>query len=287
MPKIALIQSKASPAREENHAKALQKIEEAAKAGAKIICLQELYQTLYFCQSEDHDCFDLAEEIPGPTTESFAEIAKRLEVVIVAPYFEKRAKGLYHNSAVVIDANGSLVGTYRKMHIPDDPNFYEKFYFTPGDLGFKSFKTRYGKVGVLICWDQWFPEAARLTTLQDCDILFYPTAIGWHESETDQVRSVQKNAWQVVQQGHSVANEVFVAAVNRGGQEGELTFWGSSFVSSPFGTVLAQASETDEEILITDCDFKEIETTRQHWPFLRDRRIDAYDGLTQRYLDNK
>jgi len=263
--------------------KTIEKIEHAASRGAKIICLQELFRTPYFCQSEDHANFRFAEPIPGPTTALLSKVAQKHRLVIIAPLFEKRTQGIYHNSAVVIDADGKLLGTYRKMHIPDDPNFYEKFYFTPGDKGFPTFKTKYAKIGVLICWDQWFPEAARLTALQGAQILFYPTAIGWHHSDKA-VAKDQKLGWETVQRGHAVANEMFVAVTNRVGREGDLTFWGNSFVSDPFGKVMACAG-TKEENLIVECDLDEIERTRQHWPFFRDRRVDAYEPITARFLD--
>ncbi len=282
--KIGLVQMRCASEKTANVRKAVEKIREAADKGAQIVCLQELFASLYFCQTETHSLFDLAEPVPGPTVETLREVAREKSVVLIAPVFEKRAEGVYHNSAVVIDADGSVLGLYRKMHIPDDPNFYEKFYFSPGDLGFKSFDTRYGKIGVLICWDQWFPEGARLTALTGAQILFYPTAIGWHKSDAG-VAKDQHSAWQTVQRGHAVANEVFVAAVNRVGPEGDLTFWGKSFVADPFGKVIAEAGESSEEILLVECDFARVEDTRRHWPFLRDRRIDAYGGLTSRYLD--
>jgi N-carbamoylputrescine amidase len=282
--KIGLVQARCTADKPANLRKAEEKVREAADKGAQIICLQELFSTLYFCQSETHDFFDLAEPLPGPSVEALSAVAREKSVVIIAPVFEKRAEGIYHNSAAVIDADGTVLGLYRKMHIPDDPNFYEKFYFTPGDLGFKSFQTRYGKIGVLICWDQWFPEAARLTALTGAQILFYPTAIGWHQNDAALAKD-QHSAWQTIQRGHAVANEVFVAAANRVGKEGDLTFWGKSFVSDPFGKVIAEASESDEEILIVECDLGRIEETRRYWPFLRDRRVDAYGGITSRFLD--
>jgi N-carbamoylputrescine amidase len=281
---LGLIQMQASADPETNLRNAVQKIREAAQKGAQIICLQELFRTPYFCQSEDHENFKCAEPIPGPTTKVLADVARRENVVIIAPVFEKRVEGIYHNSAAVIDADGTLLGTYRKMHIPEDPCFYEKFYFAPGDKGFQVFATKYARIGVLICWDQWFPEAARLTALRNAQILFYPTAIGWHASDRD-VFKTQLEAWQVVQRGHAVANEVFVAVANRVGRDGELTFWGNSFVAGPFGQMLATASQEKEESLIVPCDLTQIEQTRQHWPFFRDRRIDAYSELTSRFLD--
>jgi N-carbamoylputrescine amidase len=283
--KLGLVQMTAAPNAAAGLKKAEEKVIEAAKNGAQIICLQELFRTHYFCQTYDPKHFELAETIPGPSTEALSKIAKQHGVVIIASLFEKRTEGVYHNTAVVLDADGSLAGKYRKMHIPDDPHFYEKFYFTPGDLGFQVFQTRFAKIGVLVCWDQWFPEAARLTVLQGAQILFYPTAIGWHEAEPADVAKGQLTGWQIVQRGHAVANEVFVAAVNRIGKEGPVKFWGNSFVSDPFGTVMAQAGEDKEETLIVECDLAKIEETRLGWPFLRDRRIDAYAPITSRFLD--
>lgn len=283
--KLGLIQAACSGDKEANLKAALQEIKSLASRGAQIICLQELFSTLYFCQSEDHSQFSLAEAPDGPTIQAMQSAAKENDVVIIVPYFEKRTEGLYHNSAVVIDADGTVLGNYRKMHIPDDPNFYEKFYFTPGDLGFRVFKTKYARVGVLICWDQWFPEAARLTALQGAQILFYPTAIGWHENDAA-VADDQRQAWQTIQRSHSIANEVFVASVNRVGKEGDLTFWGHSFVSDPFGKILSEASGDKAETMIVGCELDAIEQTRQGWPFLRDRRIDAYDPITRRFLDS-
>lgn len=270
---------------EENLAKALERIRTAANQGAQIVCLQELFRSRYFCQSEDTACFRLAEPIPGPTTEALSRIAAEYEIVLVASLFEQRAEGLFHNTAAVFDADGSLLGKYRKMHIPDDPLYYEKFYFTPGDLGFQSFQTRYAKIGVLVCWDQWFPEGARLTALSGAQILFYPTAIGWHLTEATEERQAQHQAWEIIQRSHAVANGVYVAAVNRVGQEGGLQFWGASFVSDPFGRLAVRASHNEEEILMAPCDLTRLDTVRQNWPFLRDRRIDAYTNLTKRYLD--
>lgn len=283
--KVGLVQMACSEDVKANREKAVEKIREAALKGGKIIALQELFSSLYFCQSEETKSFALAETIPGATTQTLCQLAKELDIVIVASLFEKRAEGIYHNTAVVIDADGTLVGKYRKMHIPDDPNYYEKFYFTPGDLGFKTVQTKYGCLGVLVCWDQWFPEAARLTAMQGAQILFYPTAIGWHTHEEKEVCLGQHDAWEVIQRSHSVANGVFVASVNRVGVEGELKFWGQSFVSDPFGKVLHRAGSEEEEIILVECDLEKITETRQNWPFLRDRRIDAYEGLTQRYLD--
>ncbi|MGQ9806454.1 MAG: carbon-nitrogen hydrolase [Chlorobiales bacterium] len=292
--KIGLVQMSCTASPKENLSKALALIRQAAKKGAKIISLQEMFNTLYFCQTEDYAPFDFAEPIPGKTTEKLCKLAKELKVVLVAPMFEKRAQGVYHNTAAVIDADGSYLGKYRKMHIPDDPGFYEKFYFTPGDLGFKVFKTKYATIGVLICWDQWYPEAARLTALQGAQVLFYPTAIGWATSEHDQtVRDAQHNAWETIQRSHAIANGVFVAVANRVGteyaQDSEtgLEFWGQSFVANPFGAILAKGSNQNEEILLAECDLAQIEFYRQHWPFLRDRRIEMYHNITQRFIDSE
>lgn len=283
--KIALVQMSCAVDPAANLAKAVQHIEAAAKRGAKIVCLQELFRSRYFCQSEDHRNFKLAEAIPGPSTEVLSELARRKKIVIVASLFERRAAGIYHNTAVVLDADGTLAGKYRKMHIPDDPLYYEKFYFTPGDLGFPSFQTCYGKIAVLVCWDQWFPEAARAAALGGAQIIFYPTAIGWIPKEPPAVRQNQRNAWELVQRSHAIANGVFVAAANRVGSEGKIKFWGNSFVTGPLGEIIAHAGDKREEILIANCDLKKIEETRQAWPFLRDRRIDAYGGLLTRSLD--
>ena len=281
---VGLIQRSDQGAPGPNLDQTCEKIEEAASRGAQIICLQELFQSNYFCQTEDPAHFDLAQTIPGPATGTLAELAARLEVVLIIPLFEKRSPGLYHNTAVVVDADGTLLGRYRKMHIPDDPCFYEKFYFTPGDTGFRSFQTRYARIGVLICWDQWFPEAARLTALSGAEILFYPTAIGFQEADRG-VMEKQASAWQTIQRSHAIANGVFLGAVNRVGVEDNITFWGRSFISDPFGEVLAQASDTDPEILVSSCALAAIEDTRQGWPFFRDRRVDAYQGLNQIFLD--
>ena len=281
---VALIQMSMSKNPEDNTAKAISRIEEAAKKGADVICLPELFRSTYFCQEEDPENFRLAEAIPGNTTAVMSKVAKNTNATIIAGIFEKRARGLYHNSAVVIDGSGKLIGAYRKMHIPDDPNYYEKFYFTPGDLGFKSFSTIHGKLGVMICWDQWYPEAARITALQGAQILFYPTAIGWFPEEEDSSSEMQ-NAWETIQRAHGIANGVFVASVNRVGTEGRIRFWGSSFISGPFGEILAKASPDKEEILIAKCDLGKIDDTRHDWPFLRDRRIDAYKGITSRFID--
>lgn len=282
---LGLIQMKAGKDPERNLTKTLGRVRAAARQGAQIVCLQELFRSTYFPQSENVEFFKLAEPVPGPTTEALCRLAEREEIVIVASVFERRSAGIYHNTAVVIDANGSIVGKYRKMHIPDDPCYYEKFYFTPGDLGFPSFQTRYAKIGVLVCWDQWFPEAARLTSLSGAQIIVYPTAIGKLSGDSPGAAKAQRQAWKLVQQGHAVANGVYVAAVNRVGREGKLQFWGSSFVVDPFGGMVAQASDAAEEIVLKRCDLGKIDETRQNWPFLRDRRIDAYDGLTARFLD--
>jgi N-carbamoylputrescine amidase len=276
----------AQPEPQLNLERAMDQIRAAAAQGAQIVCLQELFRSRYFCQTEDTAHFRLAEPIPGPTTESLGPLAASLQIVLIAPVFEQRAPGLYHNSAVIFDADGRQLGLYRKMHIPDDPAYYEKFYFAPGDLGFRSYATRYGTVGVLICWDQWFPEAARLTALTGADILFYPTAIGWHEHERPEVRHAQHEAWELVQRSHAVTNGVFVAAANRVGREGEVMFWGASFVAAPDGQLLARASHDAEALLLATCDLTAIATARQNWPFLRDRRIDAYDALRSRFLDH-
>jgi len=283
--KVGLVQMRAEEDPKANLAKALAGIETAARKRAQVVCLQELFRSRYFPQSEDAKKFRLAETVPGPTTESLSRLARAKGVVIIASLFEKRSSGIYHNTAVVLDADGSVLGKYRKMHIPDDPCYYEKFYFTPGDLGFPSFDTRYARIGVLICWDQWFPEAARLTALSGATILFYPTAIGWLSQEPRSVAKAQREAWELIQRGHAVANGVYVAAVNRVGREGKLRFWGSSFVADPFGEVIARAGGNRDEVLVVPCSFKKIDETRQSWPFLRDRRVDAYGGLTTRFLD--
>lgn len=285
--KIALIQMSCSGNPGENLDKVVARCREAARNGAKIISTQELFRSEYFCQEEKVETFDLAETIPGPSTDVLGPLARELGVVIIASLFERRAPGLFHNTAVVFDADGSLLGLYRKMHIPDDPAFYEKFYFTPGDLGFKSFETRFGKIGVLVCWDQWYPEAARLTALSGAQILFYPTAIGWALGEKDEaVRKAQHDAWETIQRSHAIANGVFVASTNRVGIEAGLEFWGRSFICDPFGERLALGSTGNEEILYADCPLGEVDNTRRHWPFLRDRRIDAYGSITSRYLDS-
>ncbi len=290
--KLGLMQTDVSANPAANLQKTILLVERAAKSGAKIICTQELFRSQYFCQSENHANFKLAEKIPGPSTDVFCQLAKKHQVVIIASLFEKRAAGVYHNTAAIIDADGSLLGSYRKMHIPDDPLYYEKFYFTPGDLGFKSWQTRYAKIGVLICWDQWYPEAARLTALQGAEILFYPTAIGWHPGEKKKHGFNQHHAWETIQRSHAIANGCYVAAVNRIGHEkisgvrGEgIEFWGQSFVAGTSGEIIAEAGDHKEEILIVPVDLAHVDTTRTHWPFLRDRRIDAYGNLTRRFVD--
>jgi N-carbamoylputrescine amidase len=280
---IGLVQMSCAAEPRLNLEKAVERIEEAAKRGAKIVCTQELFASHYPCQVEDPKFFDLAEPIPGPTTERLGALAMARKIVIVASLFERRAAGVYHNTSAVIGEDGRIAGRYRKMHIPDDPRYYEKYYFTPGDLDFVAHPTPNANVGVLVCWDQWFPEAARLTAMAGAQILFYPTAIGWWHGEPDQVRPKQRDAWETIQRSHAIANGVFVAAVNRVGVEGELEFWGNSFVSDPFGEVIARASGKDEETLVVECDLKKIEYTRRNWPFLRDRRIDAYGDLTRRF----
>ena len=285
---VGLVQMRCSQDPEENFTKAVAGVRDAAARGATVVCLQELFRTQYFCQTEDHDFFKLAEPIPGPSTDKLGKVAKELGVVIVASLFEKRAEGLYHNTAAMIEADGSVMGKYRKMHIPDDPQYYEKFYFTPGDLGFRSWNTRHGNLGTLICWDQWYPEGARLTAMLGAHVLFYPTAIGWLPAEKSQYGAAQQNAWETMQRSHAIANGVFVVAVNRVGHEGDpaggIEFWGNSFVADPYGTVLARAGQ-GEETLVVECDLGLIDTARTHWPFLRDRRVDAYQGISKRYLD--
>jgi N-carbamoylputrescine amidase len=285
---LGLVQMRCESDPATNLERALSAIYRAARNGAQIICLQELFRSPYFCQRQDPALFDLAEPIPGPTTERLAKAAGETETVIVASLFERRAPGVYHNTAVVFDADGSQCGLYRKMHIPDDPLYFEKYYFTPGDTGFRAFSTRFGRVGVLVCWDQWFPEPARLTALQGAEVLFYPTAIGWHPREKAEHGTSQREAWQLMQRSHAIANGVFVAAVNRVGHEGPadggLEFWGSSFVCDPFGVVLGQSSVEGEEVLVVPCDRRRSEEVRRNWPFLRDRRIDAYGDLTRRWM---
>ena len=281
--RIALVQMSCEAEPRRNLDKALARIEEAAARGAKVVCLQELFRSRYFCQSEDARNFDLAEPIPGPTTEALSAAAAARKLVIVGSIFERRAEGVYHNTAVVLDADGRLAGHYRKMHIPDDPHYYEKFYFTPGDLDFTAHRTAHATVGALVCWDQWFPEAARLVALAGAQIVFYPTAIGWERSEVESIRHRQLQAWETVQRGHAIANGMFVAVANRVGAEDSLEFWGNSFVVDPFGEVIAHAGAGGEEILLADCDLGLIEETRRNWPFLRDRRIDAYGDLLRRF----
>jgi N-carbamoylputrescine amidase len=288
--KIGVIQMVCSANPAENLERALGKVKEAATNGAQIICLPELFRSQYFCQQEDAELFDLAESVPGSSTEVFSQVAKQHGVSILVSVFERRTAGVYHNSLVVLGERGEIAGLYRKMHIPDDPAYYEKFYFTPGDLGFQAIKTTHATVGPLICWDQWYPEAARMTALQGAEILFYPTAIGWHPKEKSEEGQAQREAWMTIQRSHAIANGVFVVAVNRVGHEAPaggdgLEFWGSSFVCDPFGVVLAQASVVQAETLIVDIDLKRIEEVRRNWPFLRDRRIDAYEGITKRFLD--
>jgi N-carbamoylputrescine amidase len=286
-----LVQMSCTASPDANLQKAAALVEDAAQRGAEIICLPELFRSQYFCQREDVALFDLAETVPGPTTETLGKVAKARGVVIVASLFERRAPGVYHNSAAVIDASGEVVGLYRKMHIPDDPAYYEKFYFTPGDLGFRAFNTQVGRIATLICWDQWYPEGARLAALQGPSILFYPTAIGWHPAEKEQFGAAQRDAWRTIQRGHAIANGVYVAAVNRVGFEktsaasAGLEFWGSTFICDPFGVVLAEASTEREEVLLAEIDLARLEDVRRNWPFLRDRRIDAYAGITNRFLD--
>ncbi len=284
--RIGTIQMSCVADKAANLSKTMEQIRIAASKGAQIICLQELFTSLYFCDVEDHDNFLLAEAIPGPSTDALSKIASELNVVIIASLFEKRAQGLYHNTTAVIDADGSYLGKYRKMHIPDDPGYYEKFYFTPGDTGYKVFKTRYATVGVLICWDQWYPEASRITALMGAEILFYPTAIGWAHRQDAETNIEQYNAWQTIQRSHAVANGVPVVSVNRVGDEGEMKFWGGSFIANPFGTLLYKASHDDEETVVTEIDMARSEYYRTHWPFLRDRRIDSYQDITKRFIDN-
>jgi len=291
--KIGLVQMACSPRPEENLARAISHIEKAVASGAQLICLPELFRSQYFCQREDARSFDLAEPIPGPTTDSLAKVARAQGVVIIAPVFERRAPGLCHNSAAIIDADGTLAGLYRKMHIPDDPGYYEKFYFAPGDLGFRAFDTRVGRIAVLICWDQWYPEGARLATLEGANILFYPTAIGWHPAEKEVHGRSQRDAWMTIQRAHAIANGVYVAAVNRVGLEippsggAGIEFWGASFVADPFGVVAKEAATDSEEIVVAEVDLVRVEEVRRSWPFLRDRRVDAYAGLDRRFLQGE
>lgn len=288
---IAGLQLSFSAKPKENEKKALTWVKKAAKKGAQVICLPELYRSQYFCQKEDSSLFDLAETLPGPSTKAFQKAAKENKVAIIVPIFEKRAAGVYHNSVVIIDADGAILGIYRKMHIPDDPAYYEKYYFTPGDLGFKAFETKYGKIGSLICWDQWYPEGARLTALQGAAVLFYPTAIGWHPAEKERYGKAQRDSWITIQRSHAIANGVYVCSVNRIGfeqpvkEQAGIEFWGNSFICDPQGVVIAEASSDKEEILMAEVDLKHLETIRRNWPFLRDRRIDAYSEITKRFLD--
>ena len=286
---VGLVQMRCTDDARKNQAGAEKGIREAARRGARIVCLPELYRGLYFCQTEEHAQFARAEAIPGPSSRALGALAKSLKIVVVGSLFERRAAGVYHNTAVILDADGTLAGTYRKMHIPDDPLYYEKFYFAPGDLGFKATDTKHGRVGTLVCWDQWYPEAARLTALQGAMVLFYPTAIGWHPSEKQEWGETQVSAWQTMQRSHAIANGVYVVVVNRVGHEGEkkagIQFFGSSFIADPYGRMLVEASRDKPEVLTTEIDTGMVETARQHWPFLRDRRIDAYAGITQRHLE--
>ncbi len=294
---VGLTQMACGPDFKTNLKNQLRLAEQAAKSGAQVICTQELFGSQYFCQVEDHRFFKLAETIPGPSTDAFCKLAKKHKTVVIASLFERRTQGLYHNTAVVIDADGSILGIYRKMHIPDDPLYYEKFYFTPGDTGFRTWSTKYAKLGVLICWDQWFPEGARLTAIQGAQILFYPTAIGWHPSEKAEYGVAQHDSWELMQRSHAVANGCYVCAPNRIGVEHILDakgkpvsaegieFWGQSFVAAPNGQVVKRASVAKEEVLIVPCDLEKVEFSRTHWPFLRDRRIDAYENLTKRFVD--
>jgi N-carbamoylputrescine amidase len=294
--KVGLVQMKCGPEPEQNLAHAIEMTREAAGRGAQVVCLPELFQTQYFCQREDHALFDLAEAIPGPTTKRLGEVAKENKIALVASLFERRAAGVYHNTAAIFDADGSLKGMYRKMHIPDDPLYYEKFYFTPGDLGYQAFDTEPGRIGTLVCWDQWYPEGARLTALKGASIIFYPTAIGWHPAEKAEWGDAQYDAWRTIQRAHAIANGVFVGVVNRVGHEtgnvrgnevpgAGLDFWGGSFISDPFGRTIAQASHDKEEILIGEVDLRLMEEVRRNWPFLRDRRIDSYAQITHRFID--
>src|SRR6187549_3102823 len=285
--KVGLVQMSCSNNKEANLQKSIVKIREAAAKGAQIVCLQELFRSLYFCDVEDYENFNLAEAIPGPSTESLSVVAKELGVVIIASLFEKRTNGIYHNTTAVLDADGAYLGKYRKMHIPDDPSYYEKFYFTPGDLGYKVFNTKFARIGVLICWDQWYPEAARITSLMGAEILFYPTAIGWATSQDEATNLEQYNAWQTMQRSHAIANGLHVVSVNRVGfeQDGAMKFWGGSFISNPFGTIMYQASHEKEEVYVQEIDIALTDRYRTHWPFMRDRRIDSYAPITKRYID--
>src|SRR5450631_4894689 len=285
--KLGLVQMSCTGDKEANLRKAMTRLKEAAAKGAQIVCLQELFTSLYFCDTEDYEHFKLAEPVPGPSTEALGKLASELKIVIIASLFEKRAQGIYHNTTAVLDADGSYLGKYRKMHIPDDPAYYEKFYFTPGDLGYKVFNTKFAKIGVLICWDQWYPEAARITALMGAEILFYPTAIGWAAAQDEPTNEEQYNAWQTIQRSHAVANGVHVVSVNRVGfeQNGAMKFWGGSFISNPFGRILYQASHDQEEVAVQELETNMTDSYRTHWPFLRDRRIDSYQPITKRFID--
>ncbi len=287
--KVGIVQMSCSADKEDNLHKAITKIKEAASGGAQIVCLQELFTSLYFCDVEDYENFKLAESIPGPSTDALSILAKELGIVIIASLFEKRAQGLYHNTTAVLDADGSYLGKYRKMHIPDDPSYYEKFYLTPADLGYKVFNTKFAKIGVLICWDQWYPEAARITALMGAEILFYPTAIGWATSQDEDTNIEQYNAWQTIQRSHAVANGIHVVSVNRVGleQDGAMKFWGGSFIANPFGSILYKASHGSEEVKVEELDLGKTDRYRTHWPFLRDRRIDSYQQITRRFIDEE
>jgi N-carbamoylputrescine amidase len=285
--KVGLVQMSCSGDAKSNMDKAIAGIKDAAAKGANIVCLQELFTSLYFCDVEDYENFKLAEPIPGPSTDTLSAVAKEAGVVVIASLFEKRAQGLYHNTTAVLDADGTYLGKYRKMHIPDDPAYFEKFYFTPGDLGYKVFETKYGKIGVLICWDQWYPEASRLTALMGAEILFYPTAIGWATSQDEATNTEQYNAWQTIQRSHAVANGVHVVSVNRVGfeQNGAMKFWGGSFVANPFGSLIVKATHDQEEVIVTELDLSKTDSYRTHWPFMRDRRIDSYGDIVKRFID--
>lgn len=285
--KVGIVQMSCMADKQGNLQKAMEKIKEAAAKGAQIVCLPELFTSLYFCDVEDYDNFKLAEPIPGPSTNALSKIAKEWGLVIIASLFEKRTQGLYHNTTAILDADGSYLGKYRKMHIPDDPAYYEKFYFAPGDLGYKIFNTKFAKIGVLICWDQWYPEAARITALRGAEILFYPTAIGWATSQDEATNTEQYNAWQTIQQSHSIANGLHVVSVNRVGleQKGAMQFWGGSFITNPFGSILYKASYENEEVHVEELDLAKTDSYRTHWPFLRDRRIDSYQPITNRFID--
>jgi N-carbamoylputrescine amidase len=287
--RVGIVQMSCSADKNSNLAKAADRVREAAKAGAEIICLQELFTSLYFCDTENYEHFALAETVPGPSTETLGDLAKELGVVIIASLFEKRAQGIYHNTTAILDADGSYLGKYRKMHIPDDPAYYEKFYFTPGDLGYKVFKTKFASVGVLICWDQWYPEAARITSLMGAEILFYPTAIGWASNQDRDTNNEQYEAWQTIQRSHAVANGVHVVSVNRVGEEqnGAMKFWGGSFVSNPFGKIIFEAPHDEELVKVLELDLSKTDQYRTHWPFLRDRRIDSYQPIVERYIDGE